>query len=95
MRKCTGISLFLCSADVFIYGEIGSAIGSYALGWVGFVSGAASQTREVAEGILKLYTGLPIIAFLLMLIGVGIIFHLDKQKTSDMYEKLEEKRAQA
>lgn len=74
---------------------IGSAIGSYALGWVGFVSGAASQTREVAEGILKLYTGLPIIAFLLMLIGVGIIFHLDKQKTSDMYEKLEEKRAQA
>jgi GPH family glycoside/pentoside/hexuronide:cation symporter len=74
---------------------IGSALGSYALGWVGFVSGAESQTQEVATGILKLYTGLPIIAFLLMLIGVGIVFHLDKMKTNEMYKTLEENRLQA
>src|SRR5699024_3840889 len=34
---------------------IGSAIGSYALGWVGFVSGADSQTEQVAENIYRLY----------------------------------------
>lgn len=72
---------------------IGSAIGSYALGWVGFVSGVSSQTPEVANNILKLYTGLPIIAFALIVVGIAIIFNLDKKKTDDMYAKLEKDRA--
>ena len=32
---------------------LGAAFGSYALGWVGFVSGAKSQTQEVAAGVLE------------------------------------------
>ncbi|WP_307329295.1 MFS transporter [Evansella vedderi] len=63
---------------------IGSAIGAYALGWVGFVSGAASQTPQVAENIYRLFTGLPIVAFLLMVIGTGVIYHLNQQRTNEM-----------
>ncbi|OAB43540.1 MFS transporter [Paenibacillus antarcticus] len=67
---------------------LGSAIGSYALGWVGFVSGAKSQSPEVAEGILKMYTGIPIIAFVIMLLGVGIIYNLNEKRTNEMYAAL-------
>lgn len=72
---------------------IGSAIGSYALGWVGFVSGAKSQTPEVAAGILKMYTGMPIITFALIFIGVALIFNLNKNRTDEMYQTLETRRA--
>jgi glycoside/pentoside/hexuronide:cation symporter, GPH family len=74
---------------------VGSALGSYALGWVGFVSGAKSQTAEVAEGVLKLYTGMPIVAFLLMVIGVGLIYNLNAKRTNEMYAALKVRRAAA
>ncbi|WP_082295105.1 MFS transporter [Sporosarcina ureilytica] len=72
---------------------IGAALGSYSLGWVGFVSGAKSQSAEVAAGVLKMYTGMPIITFVLILIGIGLIFNLNDTKTKAMYETLEERRA--
>ena len=72
---------------------IGSAISSYSLGWVGFVSGASSQTPEVAKGILKMYTGLPILAFLLMFVGITLIFNLNNRKTKEMYSELESRRS--
>jgi len=72
---------------------IGSAIGSYSLGWVGFVAGAKSQTPEVAAGVLKMYTGMPIITFVLIIIGVGLIFNLNQDKTDKMYQTLEARRA--
>ncbi|MFL6558670.1 MAG: MFS transporter, partial [Bacillus sp. (in: firmicutes)] len=72
---------------------LGSAIGSYALGWVGFVAGAKSQSPAVAEGVLKMYTGMPIIAFILMLIGVALIYNLNTKRTNEMYAALKLKRA--
>jgi glycoside/pentoside/hexuronide:cation symporter, GPH family len=72
---------------------VGSALGSYALGWIGFVSGAKSQTAEVAEGVLKLYTGMPVVAFLLMVIGVGLIYNLNAKRTNEMYAALKVRRA--
>lgn len=72
---------------------LGSAIGSYALGWVGFVSGAKSQPAEVAEGVLKMYTGMPILAFILMIIGVGLIYNLNAARTNEMYAALKVRRA--
>ncbi|MFC4803291.1 MFS transporter [Neobacillus sp. GCM10023253] len=72
---------------------LGSALGSYALGWVGFVSGAKSQSPAVAEGVLKMYTGMPIAAFILMLIGVGMIYNLNEKRTNEMYALLKERRA--
>lgn len=72
---------------------LGAAIGSYALGWVGFVSGAKAQSPEVANGILKMYTGMPILAFILILIGVGLIYDLNAKRTTEMYAALKERRA--
>ncbi|MED4014613.1 glycoside-pentoside-hexuronide (GPH):cation symporter [Sutcliffiella cohnii] len=72
---------------------IGSALGSYALGWVGFVSGASSQSPEVAEGVLRMYNGLPIAGFALMLIGLLFIYNLNTDRTNEMYKELEERRA--
>ncbi|OCA84059.1 sugar transporter [Bacillus sp. FJAT-27225] len=72
---------------------VGAALGSYALGWVGFVSGAKTQTQEVATGVLKMYTAMPIAAFVLILIGVGLIFHLNTERTNEMYAILKERRA--
>ena len=72
---------------------IGSALGSYSLGWVGFVAGEKSQSADVAEGVLKMYTGMPIVAFILIVIGVGLIFNLNKDRTNQMYQSLEARRA--
>ena len=72
---------------------LGAAFGSYALGWVGFVSGAKSQTQEVAAGVLKMYTGLPVAAFILILVGVGLIYHLNGKRTDEMHATLKERRA--
>ena len=44
---------------------VGASIGSYAMGWAGFVTGAKQQTDEVTQNIVELYTALPIIAFVL------------------------------
>lgn len=71
---------------------VGSALGSYSLGWVGFVSGQSSQSAEVATSVLKLYNGLPIIAFALIVIGITVVFNLDNQKTNAMYKTLENNR---
>ncbi|MBT2699883.1 MFS transporter [Bacillus sp. ISL-40] len=72
---------------------LGSAIGSYALGWVGFVAGAKSQSPAVAEGVLKMYTGMPIIAFVIMIIGVALIYNLNSKRTNEMYAALKLRRA--
>lgn len=72
---------------------LGSAIGSYALGWVGFVSGAKSQSPAVAEGVAKMYTGMPVLAFIIILIGVGLIYNLNAKRTDEMYAALKERRA--
>ena len=73
----------------------GAAITSYGLGWAGFVSGAKSQTVEVAENIVRIYTLVPIIAFVFILIGVGLIFNLNNKKSAEMYKTLEDRRASA
>ena len=73
----------------------GSAVGSFALGWAGFVSGAKSQTAEVAANITTLYIFIPAFAFVLMLVGVGLIFNLNNKRTSEMYQTLEERRTSA
>ncbi len=71
---------------------IGAAVGSYSLGWAGFTSGAKSQSDEVAANLLDLYTALPIVAFVVVLIGVGLIFNLNNKRTEEMYATLKERR---
>ena len=40
-----------------------------------------------------MYTGLPVAAFILILVGVGLIYHLNGKRTDEMHATLKERRA--
>lgn len=65
-----------------------SAIASYGLGWIGFVSGAASQTPEVARRIRTLCTAIPLITSLMIVAGIGLIYSLTREDTERISKEL-------
>ncbi len=78
--------------------KIGSTIASTGiaagLGLVGYVSGEnVVQTEEAVKGIYYLCNAIPTLCYALVLIGIGLIFNLDKKKTDQMYKELAERRA--
>ena len=78
--------------------KIGSTIASTGiaagLGMVGYVSGEnVVQTAEAVRGIYYLCNAIPTICYALILIGIGLIFNLDKKKTDQMYAEMAERRA--
>ena len=77
--------------------KIGSTIASTGiaagLGLVGYVSGEnVVQTAEAVKGIYYLCNAIPTICYALILIGIGLIFNLDKKKTDQMYAEMAAKR---
>ena len=77
--------------------KIGSTIASTGiaagLGMVGYVSGEnVVQTAEAVRGIYYLCNAIPTICYALILIGIGLIFNLDKKKTDQMYAEMAAKR---
>ena len=80
--------------------KIGSTIASSGLAWglglVGYVSGEnVVQTTEAVKGIYYLCNAIPTICYALILIGIGLIFNLDKKKTDQMYAEMAAKREAA
>ena len=80
--------------------KIGSTIASTGLaaglGLVGYVSGEnVVQTAEAVKGIYYLCNAIPTICYALILIGIGLIFNLDKKKTDKMYAEMAAKREAA
>ncbi len=78
--------------------KIGSTIASSgiaaSLAVVGYVSGqAVVQTQEAVTGIYYICNLIPLICYALQLIGVGLIFNLDKKKTDEMYADMAARRA--
>ena len=78
--------------------KIGSTIASTgiaaSLGLVGYVSGQnVVQTAEAVKGIYYICNGIPLICYAFQLIGIGLIFNLDKNKTDEMYAAMAAKRA--
>ena len=78
--------------------KIGSTIASTGiaagLGMVGYVSGEnVVQTAEAVKGIYYLCNAIPTICYALILIGIGLIFNLDKKKTDQMYAEMAQRRA--
>lgn len=72
---------------------IASALVSFGLGAIGYVSGSGVvQTAEAVNGIYTLVTLLPVITCVLQIIGIGLIFNLNKSKTEEMYDALKQKR---
>ncbi len=72
--------------------KIGSTVASVGvsgvLAAIGFVSTASSQTPEVVNNIRLLGTGVPFIAVVLEIIGIGLIWNLSKEKTEEMQKEL-------
>ena len=80
--------------------KIGSTIASTglaaSLGLVGYVSGEnVVQTAEAVKGIYYVCNAIPTICYALILIGIGLIFNLDKKKTDQMDAEMAERRAAA
>lgn len=77
--------------------KIGSTVASTgiaaSLGLVGYVSGLnVVQTPEAVAGIYYVCNAIPALCYALQLIGIGLIFNLDKKKTDEMYAQMAEKR---
>ena len=77
--------------------KIGSTIASSgiaaSLGLVGYVSGQnVVQTAEAVKGIYYICNGIPLLCYALQLIGIGLIFNLNKEKTDEMYAAMAELR---
>ena len=68
---------------------LASTLASYALAGIGFVSGVASQSVEVSQHIRLLYTAVPVVTTILEIIGIGLIFNLNKEKTDAIYQELQ------
>lgn len=73
--------------------KIGSTVASTgiaaSLGLVGYVSGMnVVQTEEAVMGIYYVCNAIPFICYALQLVGIGLIFNLDKKKTDEMYAEM-------
>lgn len=76
--------------------KIGSTIAStgvsFGLAAIGFVSSSnVVQTAEAVNGIYFLVNIIPVVTCALELIGVGLIFNLNKETTEQMYAELKAK----
>lgn len=77
--------------------KIGSTIASTgaaaALSAIGYVAGQnVVQSAQTINGIYYLVNAVPLISCILELIGIGLIFNMDKKMTDRMYAELAEKR---
>lgn len=74
---------------------LASAFASYSLGFIGYVSGVASQTPEVASRIRYLVTAVPLIANILICVGLGVIYNLKKEDSAKIHEELMQRHEEA
>lgn len=72
---------------------LASAFASYSLGLIGYVSGVNEQTAQIAGRIRYLVTAVPLIACILICVGLGLIFNLKKEESARIHEELEMKHA--
>lgn len=78
--------------------KIGSTIASTgaasALAAIGYISGTnVVQSAATVNNIYYLVNAVPVVTCILELIGIGLIFNLDKKTTNQMYTELAERRA--
>lgn len=70
---------------------LASAFASYSLGLIGYVSGVNSQTPEVAARIRYLVTAVPLVACILIILGLGLVYNLKKEDSDRINEELKAK----
>ena len=65
---------------------------TFLLGFTGFVSGVSAQAAGVGENIRKFATITPVLACVIQLIGMLLIYNLNKAKTEEMYAELKRRQ---
>lgn len=75
--------------------KVGTTIVSFGataiLSSIGFISGAGSQTVEVANSIRKLGTGIPVVACIIELIGIRLVYNLTEEDSKKISDELRER----
>ncbi len=74
---------------------LASAFASYSLGFVGYISGVNAQTKEVAGRIRYLVTAVPLVACILIIIGLGLIYNLKPEDSERINKELHKKHEEA
>lgn len=70
------------------------SIGGFALAAIGYQSGAATQTPEVAESIRTIITVVPLIGFIFGTVCLKFVYNLSNKTLNEVNEELERRRAQ-
>jgi GPH family glycoside/pentoside/hexuronide:cation symporter len=92
-QKANGSLYSIYTFSRKIGSAVASAFASYSLALVGYVSGIESQTEEVAVRIRYLATSIPLIACVLILVGLGVVYNISKEDTNKIHEELEQRHA--
>lgn len=92
-QKANGSLYSIYTFSRKIGSAIASAFASYSLALVGFVSGVESQTPEVASRIRYLCCSIPLIACVLILVGLGFVYNVKKEELAKIHEELEIKHS--
>lgn len=91
-ERSDGSMYSLCTFSRKIGSTIASTGVSFGLAAIGFVSGSnVVQTAEAVNGIYFLVNIIPVVTCILELVGVGLIFNLNKETTERMYAELKAK----
>lgn len=72
---------------------LASTLASVSLGVIGFASGVAVQTDAVRENIRVLCNGVPLLANLLMLLGIAVVYTLDTAELQRVQSALQQRRS--
>lgn len=76
----------------FVQAVVGG-ISGFALGIIGYQSGAAQQTAEVANGVKYVITIVPFVGVILGLLAMLFIYNLSKSRLAEVNDELESRRA--
>lgn len=68
------------------------SIGGFALAAIGYQSGVATQTAEVAESIRMIITVIPLIGFIFGFITMKFVYNLSNKKIEEVESELERRR---
>ena len=69
------------------------SIGGFALAAIGYQSGAATQTTEVAESIRMIITVIPLVGFIFGFVTMKLVYNLSNKKLEEINNELESRRA--
>ena len=85
----------VCSFARKLGQAIASALGGWALGWIGYAEGSLSgQTQAVKDGIYNIATLVPMILYIAVGVCLFVIYPLSKKKVNENAAVLKERRGE-